>query len=466
MTFLTSYLSPEFAPSAIPSLAEMNSATQTIHQGVDQRIKRTKEPYLHPDGPTVQTDLFGSTQMIQWQEQKGARSMLGEDCWSDLPQIYGRYATSYGNDVITEIKSIEKAAGVILTDCGMQATAILQDVLLRPGGHAIMSRQVYNKSKAYLNWVGQRMGVETTIVEELTAESLKAKCTPQTTLIFAETFTNPLMNALDLKSISDAIVELRKTAPEIRLVIDNTIATPWGVRDPLLSYPGIDAVVSAGTKAMGGQDRDMWGYIASNRTTLLNEAMDIQAMRGGVLAWRSALSVKESLAQAQSNFELRCANAQAVVQFLDLHPLIESVFHPMSSSYRHASVFAAQYTLGGSLLSFRVKDLDENHTMHFCDVLALTNVFRYALSFDGLVSKVNHHKSVSEYYTPPPLMKKQGIDRLVRLGLGWEASEDLIACLNWALWNHQKWSQQDVIQAQRQRISQLGLPMPPCLKTE
>ena len=147
--------------------------------------------------------------MIAWQEQKGARTMIGEECWSDLPQVYGRYATTPGNEVIAALKTIENAAGIVLTDCGMQATAIVQDVLLKPDSHAIMSRQVYNKTKAYLNWATERMGIENTIVEELTVQTLRDNIRPNTTLIFAETFANPLMDALDLNALSDAVVELR-----------------------------------------------------------------------------------------------------------------------------------------------------------------------------------------------------------------------------------------------------------------
>jgi cystathionine beta-lyase/cystathionine gamma-synthase len=67
------------------------------------------------------------------------------------------------------------------------------------------------------------------------------------------------------------------------------------------------------------------------------------------------------------------------------------------------------------------------------DLLASCGVLRYALSFDGLVTKINHHRSVSEYFTAPEMVARLGIDRLVRLGIGIEDADDLIACLNWTL---------------------------------
>ncbi len=464
MAPLHSYLASTPTPAERPPRSEMAETTRTLHNAIDETIRQSGRASLHPEGDTVQTDLFGSPQMIAWQEQKGARTMLGEACWSNLPPIYGRYGTEPGNRLIQALQALEDARGVLLTDCGMQASALALDVLLKPGGHALISRQVYNKSKACLDWMAQRMGVETTVVDHLSPEELQARVQPNTTLVFAETYTNPLMQALDLEGLSEGVLKLRQErAIGLRLVIDNTIVTPWGVKKPLLDYEGIDVVVAAGTKAMSGEDRDMWGYLASRRVDLLNRAMDLQAMRGGVLSWRAARALLETLPRAEAHFRKRCESAAAIVHFLEAHPNVSEVFHPHASTYGDRALFESQYQLGGSLLSFRVNGLSEDQTRHFCDVVATTGLIRYSLSFDGLVTKINHHQTVSEYYCPPPLLKKQGIDRLVRLAVGVEDTDDLIACLNWALWHHGSLSNSDVRQHQVARINDLGLPMPESL---
>jgi cystathionine beta-lyase/cystathionine gamma-synthase len=87
-------------------------------------------------------------------------------------------------------------------------------------------------------------------------------------------------------------------------------------------------------------------------------------------------------------------------------------------------------------VSFRLAGADEDDTRHAADVLASTGVPRYALSFDGLATKVNHHRTVSEYFTPEDALRRNGFDRLIRLGVGVEAADDLIACLNWTLHHH------------------------------
>jgi cystathionine beta-lyase/cystathionine gamma-synthase len=77
----------------------------------------------------------------------------------------------------------------------------------------------------------------------------------------------------------------RSMAPALRLVLDTTIASPWAFNVPPLQN-GVDIIVASGTKSLGGNDRDMWGYIATNDTQFANSVMDLIAMRGGILDWR------------------------------------------------------------------------------------------------------------------------------------------------------------------------------------
>jgi O-succinylhomoserine sulfhydrylase len=112
---------------------------------------------------------------------------------------------------------------------------------------------------------------------------------------------------------------------------------------------------------------------------------------------------------------------------------IERVFHPSRPDHPDAQVIARDYRRTGSLLSFRVAGADELRHRHIADVLVSCGVPRYALSFDGPATKVNHHSTVSEYFTPPEVRASLGIDRLIRLGIGTEDADDLIACLNWSL---------------------------------
>ena len=133
------------------------------------------------------------------------------------------------------------------------------------------------------------------------------------------------------------------------------------------------------------------------------------------------------------------------------------MFHPSLASHPDAAVIRAQYVRHGSLLSFRVKGADEAATRHLADVLATTIVVRYALSFDGLATKVNHHQTVSEYFTAPAQLKRNGFDRLIRLGIGLEEPDDLIAALNWTLHHADTMSPDDLASWRTQRMASLGV---------
>ena len=449
-------------PAAPPPRAAMQPDTRGLHDAIDAAIRRHRQPYVHPDGETLQLDLFGSEPMVRWQERKAAAVFLSGESWAALPQIYGRYGTENRRRLIAAVCRLEQAAGALLTDGGMQACALAFDVLFAPGSHAVVTRSVYNKSKSYLRRLAERQGGEVTLVDEGEPEALERAVRPTTSLLFTETYSNPLTRALDPTRLAALAARARGAgAKGLRVVVDNTVATPWGLREPLLTVPGIDLVVASGTKALAGEDRDMWGYLAGNQLDLLNEAMDLQAMRGGILDWRRAGAILSGLEAAQARFVRRCETAAAVAHFLAAHPRVEQVSHPSLPDHPDAAVVAAHYRLPGSMVSFRVRDADEDATRHVCDVLAMTGVPRYALSFDGLATKINHHRSVSEYFTAEGEVLRIGVDRLIRLGIGVEAADDLIACLNWALWRAPQVSAEEVTEWRRRRRAELDLPPEP-----
>ncbi|MEZ5286478.1 MAG: PLP-dependent transferase [Vicinamibacterales bacterium] len=216
-------------------------------------------------------------------------------------------------------------------------------------------------------------------------------------------------------------------------------------------------VVGSGTKALGGSDRDLWGYVATNDVPLANSVMDLIAMRGGILDWRRAAVAVDGLDAADAAHARRCDTAGQVAAFLASHPRVSEVFHPSLASHPDAAAVRRIYRRHGSLLSFRVAGADEAFTRHVADVLAMTVVVRYALSFDGLATKVNHHRTVSEYFTTPALVARNGFDRLIRLGIGLEDANDLIAALNWALHHADRVSADEVAAWQRTRAASLGL---------
>ena len=465
------WLDPSRCPSERPPLGSMSQATRELHDAIDAHARRSGIPYLHPDEPTVQLDLLGSKQVIEWQEGKAAFLFASQGCWSELPALYARYGTNATGQLIAKLKTLEHASAALVCDSGMQATALAFDVLMEPGAHAILMRQVYNKTRSYLEWMAARVGGSVTIVDDGDMAALGAAIKAETRLVFAETFTNPLVRAQDFDALRTAIDRGRSTAPALRWVLDTTIASPWAFKVPPLQN-GVDIVVASGTKSLGGNDRDMWGYLATNDAQFANSVMDLMAMRGGILDWRRAAAVLSSFDGAGDSHARRSATAAKVAAFLDAHPKVSEVFHPSLPSHRDRAAIDKHYARHGSLLSFRIKEADdpstgsgspraesrgEDRARHYADVLATTVIVRYALSFDGLATKVNHHRTVSEYFTAPDQLKRNGFDRLIRLAVGLEDADDLIAALNWTLHHGDAVTAADIEQWQRGRAQALGI---------
>jgi cystathionine beta-lyase/cystathionine gamma-synthase len=434
----------------------MDPATVELHQSIDENIRRFGRGYLSPDGESVATDLMGSARMVKWQEKKAAATFLGSFCLSELPQVYGRYGGESSRELAARVRELEGAEAAVVTDSGMGAAAVLFDALLEAGDHVVVARSVYNKTKAYLGWLERRMGIAMTLVDDEGIEAIADRLTERTRLVMVEIFTNPLMRAFDPERLVSAAREGRRSRPGLRLVVDDTIVSPWGVRSPFLRQ-GVDFVLGSGTKALDGRDRNLWGYVASNRVDELNACMDVLAMRGGVLDDARCRSVLSGLEGARRSFALRCRGAAEVARFLNGHPAVSEVMHPSLPHHPDREVVDRCYALSGSLLSFRLSNADDDATRRFCDVLAMTGVVRYALSFDGLVSKVNHHRSVSEYFTAEAELDRLGVSRLVRFAMGLEAPRDVISCLDWALTEYRRISEAEVRAWQRDRARRLGL---------
>jgi cystathionine beta-lyase/cystathionine gamma-synthase len=455
-TGISEWLDPASCPAERPPVDAMAPATRDLHSAIDAHAKRTGIPYLHPDEPTVQLDLLGSKQVIDWQEGKAAFLFASDGCWSELPHLYARYGTTATAQLIAKLKALEHASSALVCDSGMQATALAFDALMEPGGHAVLMRQVYNKTRSYLEWMAARLNGSVTIVDDGDMSALAEAIRPETRFIFAETFTNPLVRAQDFDALRKVIERGHVVAPALKFVLDTTIASPWAFKVPPLDN-GVDIVVASGTKSLGGNDRDMWGYLATNDTQFANSVMDLMAMRGGILDWRRAAAVSGAFEGASESHARRSQNAAKVAAFLSTHPKVSEVFHPSLPNHPDRRAIDRQYARHGSMLSFRITDANEDRTRHFADVLATTVIVRYALSFDGLATKVNHHRTVSEYFTAPDQLKRNGFDRLIRLAVGLEDADDLIAALNWTLHHGDAISAADIEAWQRDRAASLGI---------
>ena len=140
--------------------------------------------------------------------------------------------------LIAKLQAIEHATSAIVCDSGMQATALAFDVLMEPGGHAVLMRQVYNKTRSYLEWMAARLGGAVTVADDGDTAGLAAAIRPETRFVFAETFTNPLVRAQDLDALFGVIAAARHRAPSgLVKVSANTkrVCDPMAAARPAMS---------------------------------------------------------------------------------------------------------------------------------------------------------------------------------------------------------------------------------------
>lgn len=450
---LAAWLDPSGCPGERPPLAQMAAATRELHAALDGHARDTGVAWLHPEHRTIQRDLLGSPDVVAWQQAKAAFMLVGDGAWSELPHLYARYGTPGTSELIAALRRLEGARAALVTDSGMQAVALVIDALLQTGGHAVVMRQVYNKTRTFCELSARRVGAQVTLVDDGDLAGLAGALRSETRLVFAETFTNPLTRAQDVPALAAIIA---RAAPRCHLVIDSTIATPWAFGAPLLAR-GARVVVGSLTKALGGQDSALGGYIATDDSELANQIMDLVAMRGGILDDERARRVAAGLPAAERAFARRCDSAARIARFLARHPRIERVFHPSLPDHPDATVIARDYLRTGSLLALRIAGADEDRHRHVADVMVSCGVLRYALSFDGLATKINHHRTVSEYFSPAEQLAQLGIDRLIRIGVGVEDSDDVIACLNWALHHEAELTEGELAEWRARRAAALAL---------
>jgi cystathionine beta-lyase/cystathionine gamma-synthase len=224
----------------------MDKVTVELHESIDENIRRVGRGYLSAEGESVTADLMGSARMVRWQEKKAAATLLGSFCWSELPQVYGRYGGESSRELVDRVKALEGAEAAVVTDSGMGAAAVLFDALLEAGDHVVVARSIYNKTKAYLGWLENRMGIALTLVDDDEVETLLERLTDRTRIVMVEIFTNPLMRAFDPRLVSMAR-EGRKRCLGLRLVVDDARDAMGRPHAP--SPPGVDSWSLSGTKA-------------------------------------------------------------------------------------------------------------------------------------------------------------------------------------------------------------------------
>jgi len=293
--------------------------------------------------------------------------------------------------------------------------------LLSAGDHVVSGENVYGGSHRQMTHIWARLGLAFTFVDATDQDAFAAAVTPRTKLIYAETPTNPMMQLCDLA----ATAQLARRASAL-LVVDNTFATPYFQRPLEL---GADIVLHSTTKYLNGHSDMVGGMVVVNRDDLAERLAFVQngsgAVPGPFDCWL-ALRGTKTLALRMRQHD---ANARRIAEWLTRHPKVERVYYPGLPSHPQHELACRQMTGFGGMISLELGAVARARAF-----VERTRIFSLAESLGGVESLVGHPASMTHASVPPERRRAMGLtDSLVRLSVGIEDVEDLIADLDQAL---------------------------------
>ncbi len=386
--------------------------TRTVHAGEPR-----DNPYGSVTTPIVQTATYA------FADSEALEQFMEERMFWDRPkhQEYGRYGNPTVRAVEEKLAALDEGDEAILLSSGMAAITTTLLILLRPGDHLIVTADAYRRTRTFCSTYLRRWGVEVTVVPPCDYEAMEAAIRPETRYIFSETPTNPFLRVLDL----ERLVGLAQ-AHGVRTIIDSTFATPYNLKP--LTY-GVDLVIHSVTKYLAGHN-DLLAGVIVGRDGLTAALRDAQAMFGAVVDPGAAYLILRGLKTLALRIARQNESAMAIARCLEAHPRVRRVWYPGLPSHPDHHVAARQMKGFGGVVAFEIEGSDED-TRRFIDALRIP---RIAPSLGGVESLVEQPALMSYYEVDPETRLSMGIsDQLVRLSVGIEDTDDLLADLEQAL---------------------------------
>jgi len=293
--------------------------------------------------------------------------------------------------------------------------------LLSAGDHVVSGENVYGGSHRQMTHIWARLGLSFTFVDGGDAAAVAAAVTPKTKIVYAETPTNPMMRLCDLAATG----EIARQAGAL-FVVDNTFATPF-FQQPLQF--GADIVLHSTTKYLNGHSDMIGGMLVTSRDDLAERLAFIQNGSGAVpgpfdcwLALRGAKTLALRMRQHD-------VSGRRIAEWLGTHRRVKRVYYPGLPSHPQHELARRQMKGFGGMISVELGDLGV--ARHFVE---RTKIFALAESLGGVESLIGHPASMTHASVPREMRERMGLtDSLVRLSVGIEDVEDLIADLDQAL---------------------------------
>src|SRR5512145_3240255 len=366
--------------------------------------------------PIVQTSNFyfeNTSEVYEFMKAKKEGRTIRE-------HEYGRYGNPTQQECERKLAAVEGADRAVLFSTGMAAVILTIMTFMRRDGHIIFTSDCYRQTRDFAANLLAEFGMQVSMADP-TAEAIEKAIRPNTNIIFTESPTNPYLRCLDLA----AVVKVAKKH-KVMTVIDATLATPYNIK-PL--EVGVDVVIHSATKYLGGHN-DLLAGVALGSDKLMNDAYRMQRMIGATPGPLTCFLLERGLKTFGLRMKHHNEAGLAVAKMLESHPNVEKVWYPGQDSHPDRAIAKAQMKGFGSVVTLLVKG-DDAKTRKFIDALEL---FLITPSLGGSESLVTQMWMMSFFDYPEDYRKKIGMsDNLVRLALGLEDVNDLLADLKQAL---------------------------------
>ncbi|XP_011865637.1 PREDICTED: cystathionine gamma-lyase [Vollenhovia emeryi] len=334
---------------------------------------------------------------------------------------YGRSGNPSRNVLEKCLAALENGKHGLCFASGLGATTAIT-ALLKTGDHLLLGDDLYGGTNRYVQKCLSQQGIKYTFTDMTETQNVIDNIQPDTKMIWLETPTNPLMKLIDIKAVANSLTT--KSRPDIILVVDNTFLTCY-YQKPL--DLGADITMYSLTKYMNGHSDVIMGAAICNRDDLAERLRFIQNAMGIVPSPFDCTLVNRSLKTLELRMQKHMKNCLAVAKFLESHPRVERVFHPYLPSHKQHQLALKQTSGHSGMVSFYLK----GDTKRFLKAL---EVFTLAESLGGYESLAELPSVMTHASVPEDERAKLGItDQLVRLSVGLETEQDLIADIKQAL---------------------------------
>jgi len=376
----------------------MGFATDAIHAGQE------------PDPAT------GAVTMPIYQTSTYVQEELGKHKGYE----YSRTGNPTRTALERNMAALEGGAVALAFASGMAATNAVM-TLLKSGDHVVVSEGAYGGTPRLFNAVLKNFGLAFTYVDSTDLSQVSAALRPNTRMVFVETPTNPLMKITDLKALSEL------TRPrQVTLVVDNTFLSPF-FQKPLKL--GADIVVHSTTKYLNGHSDGVGGVAVMASAEQAARLKFIQNAAGAILGPFDSWLVLRGIKTLSLRMLQHESNAMAIAHYLNQHPRASKVYYPGLPDHPQHELAKRQMSGFGGMMSFETGSLEKARA-----VLNHVRVFSLAESLGGVESLICHPATMTHAYFSDAERQRLGITQgLVRLSVGIEDAEDLLADLEQAL---------------------------------